>query len=714
MSSRNYSITLKLLPLLLLLGWMEAGCRQGKSYAADPPPNATACSSAYESLARAGKFIHLEKRPFEPGTGELDVRAALQLTADVPLERRSAFFKIPDLKYPEIRIDRIYRTDRSPSKRSDDAAGYNTPKGRSGYSELDAGGGEAVWENAMVASHLMVQVQPGLPAEAVHKGLPAGFRAYAKLTKNGVYLATIPTDREEAIERAILELSKHPDFFAYAEPDFISFATEQTPNDLNAGSQWHLGKISAPLGWDKITHPPDSNSANKTIVAVFDTGVDYSHPDLAGNIWQNPNPIAAPAGGGAAGTIFGDVHGWSFGAASPAPPQGTNDPMDEVGHGTHVAGILGASGNNATATTPGNNTCGVCWGVEILPLKILQYNKLTHAIYGFYSAAIDALDYMNSLNSGGQQVRVANHSWGGAGYSASLENTFNGTLFIAYPATSTYSSGKTTIEVDITTPASFPALVPPFSMAGMTITAGPGVVGARVLSATVSNGGAHATLALNKKTMAPSSSGPGSNPLRAANLTLSFPSMSSGVVHVAAAGNNNQDSDLVPVYPASFISPFILSVGASDSDDKRLAATSLSTASNYGATSVDLFAPGKEIWSTKAVTRPALPQVDAPSGTSMAAPQVSGALALLFMLHPELSDEQGRQLIIDSVDVIAPAARLAPNPLQCVSKGRLNLATVLNSTDRPDQHGVNGGVATGSSALGIKPLDSIAGKYPRR
>ena len=75
------------------------------------------------------------------------------------------------------------------------------------------------------------------------------------------------------------------------------------------------------------------------MVGVIDTGVDYNHKDLAANIWTNPGEIAGNGIDDDGNGYIDDVHGWDF-------CNGDNDPMDDNGHGTHVAGTIGAVGNN--------------------------------------------------------------------------------------------------------------------------------------------------------------------------------------------------------------------------------------------------------------------------------------------------------------------------------------------------------------------------------
>ena len=139
----------------------------------------------------------------------------------------------------------------------------------------------------------------------------------------------------------------------FAEPNYVRHLTATLPNDPRFGDLWGLNQaadhdIDAPEAWDLNT------GSGSVIVAVIDSGVSYTHPDLAPNIWINDDP----AGGGdndGNGKVD-DTRGWDF-------VQEDNTPLDFNGHGTHVAGTIGAQGNNALGVT------GVNWDVAIMPLR---------------------------------------------------------------------------------------------------------------------------------------------------------------------------------------------------------------------------------------------------------------------------------------------------------------------------------------------------------
>src|SRR3989338_6603632 len=119
-------------------------------------------------------------------------------------------------------------------------------------------------------------------------------------------------------------------------------ALARTPDDSRYGEQWYLEKISAPAAWDVATGTRD------VIVAVLDSGVDLDHPDLAANLWTNLGEIAGNGADDDQNGYVDDVRGWDFidDDATPAPNQNGAWTTDGVAHGTVIAGLIGAVGNN--------------------------------------------------------------------------------------------------------------------------------------------------------------------------------------------------------------------------------------------------------------------------------------------------------------------------------------------------------------------------------
>ncbi len=128
------------------------------------------------------------------------------------------------------------------------------------------------------------------------------------------------------------------------------------PDDPLFNQQWGMAMLQAPQAWDIAT------GSDAVVVAVIDTGVDYSHPDLADNIWTNTAELAGVRGVDDDGNGFvDDIQGWDFAGDG---ENEDNDPLGDDSHGTHVAGIIAAGGNN------GMGVAGVCWNLKIMPIKI--------------------------------------------------------------------------------------------------------------------------------------------------------------------------------------------------------------------------------------------------------------------------------------------------------------------------------------------------------
>ncbi|WKZ56762.1 MAG: S8 family peptidase [Bdellovibrionota bacterium] len=301
-------------------------------------------------------------------------------------------------------------------------------------------------------------------------------------------------------------------------PNYI-VRTSALPNDAYAPNLWGMlggaAGMNASSAWDVSTGSAD------VVVAVVDTGVDYTHPDLAQNMWINSAEIPGNGIDDDGNGYVDDIHGINAAANS-------GNPYDNNGHGTHVAGTIGARGNNAIGVA------GVNWNVRIMGLKFLGANGS-----GTLADAIKAIDYLVMMKNRGVNVRVANNSWGGGGYSAALYNA---------------------------------------------IAAAQGA----------------------------------------------------GVIFVAAAGNEANDNDVSPSYPASYELDNVVSVAALDSSGN------LAGFSNFGALGVDIAAPGVGILSTVPGGYQNL------SGTSMATPHVAGALALLLAYQPTLSAAQAINRLYDS------------------------------------------------------------------
>lgn len=232
---------------------------------------------------------------------------------------------------------------------------------------------------------------------------------------------------DETADQVVADYRKLPEV-EYAEVNGeISLDREDsalepvTPRDPQFSDQWALanngqqgGKqgadISAMRAWAVTTGTDD------VVIAVLDSGVDYTHDDLANNIWVRPANIP-PFEDDSAGAIQ-DLHGYNA-------IENNSDPMDDNGHGTHCAGIIGAEGGNDIGIA------GVNWKVQIMPLKFMNAGG-----FGTTKDAVEAINYVINRRKAGVNVRVISASWGSTAKSRALEDIIRkayeaGILFVA-------------------------------------------------------------------------------------------------------------------------------------------------------------------------------------------------------------------------------------------------------------------------------------------
>ena len=342
--------------------------------------------------------------------------------------------------------------------------------------------------------------------------------------------------------------------FEYVEPDRIVQGTYM-PNDpaLNNGTLWNLyntglnggsvdADIDAPEAWDI------QSDASGIIVAVIDSGVRYSHQDLNGNMWRNWGETPGNGRDDDGNGYVDDRFGINAIANS-------GNPMDAHGHGTHIAGIIGAVPDN------GVGCAGVALHVQIMALKFQDAE-----LYGVVSDAIECVDYARRHGA-----RIINASWADA--------------------------------VDYNSDALRDA-----------------IAAAR----------------------------------------------DAGIIFVTAANNQAQNNDDIPMYPGAFRLENMIVVAATNPNDE------LADWSNYGYHTVDLAAPGQTVYSTWAASDSAYRSF---SGTSMAAPHVAGACALVWARFPWLNYREVIDRILSTVD---PLPSLNG---RTVTGGRLNVRRALSEVN---------------------------------
>ncbi|HOJ97203.1 MAG TPA: S8 family serine peptidase [Methanospirillum sp.] len=301
-----------------------------------------------------------------------------------------------------------------------------------------------------------VKSQSGFMSVQAMANAEAGSRVVRDLSTSGAIGMQVVQVTGTSLSRAMEVYKTNPDVL-YVEPDYrISLSPiEKTstsapvqaqglraagtgwPNDPGYTQLWGLentgqtpfyGKpgadIKAPLAWGATT------GSSSVVIALIDTGVDYTHPDLSSNIWQNPGEYLNGADDDGNGYID-DIRGWNFVSKN-------NDPMDDNGHGTHCAGTMAAVGNNGIGVT------GVTWNAKIMPLKFLDSKGS-----GYTSDAISAILYARQKG-----VPIISCSFSGPGESQALKEAIDSSsaLFIC-------AAGNAGANSDITPqyPAGYPS-----------------------------------------------------------------------------------------------------------------------------------------------------------------------------------------------------------------------------------------------------------------
>jgi RHS repeat-associated protein len=391
-----------------------------------------------------------------------------------------------------------------------------------------------------------------------------------------------------------LQLMQNPSV-EFAEPNFVvkSDQLESSSNDPRLSEQWALNNVGQNGGQygsdiNAVSAWQRTQGSTTTVVAVIDSGIDFNHPDLLNNQWTNPT------------ATNGDLHGWDF-----VTDDGTI--KDEQGHGTGVAGIIAAQGNNGVGVS------GVMWRASLMSLRVLDETGT-----GDVANAVEAIDY-----AAAHGAQIINLSWGTEAYSIALKDAIDRAL-------------------------------------------------------------------------------------------------RRGVIVVCSAGNSGRNLDEISsaYYPASFDSPDLISVAGTDNRDQ------LASWSNFGGTRIAVAAPGENILTT---------QMGGSywnvSGTSAAAPLVSGVLGLMKTLRPAVNARQAKKAIIDSARQTASlAGRVASSGVVDAVKAIRGLPGLEDRNNRrqlPAQRYGSGGtgpggsfnttpppVTTGAPASDLQNLDQVRNAKP--
>jgi thermitase len=397
----------------------------------------------------------------------------------------------------------------------------------------------------------------------------------------GAYIkGTIPGQNIVVIKRPVFEIQSSViktynqlENVEVIEPNYV-YRASKVPNDPMLGQLWGMNNtaqadsesavgvagidIGAEQAWDIET------GSKNTIVAVIDTGVDYTNPDLAPNMWTNTKELNGTKGVDDDGNgVIDDIYGYN------AVTNG-GDPKDDHGHGSHCSGTIGAKGDD------GKGIVGVNWNTRIMAVKFLDANGS-----GSLDNALRAIDYATKMGA-----QVMSNSWGGGGESQTL---------------------KEAIERS------------------------------------------------NK----------------------------AGAIFVAAAGNDSNNNDTNPTYPASYAVPNILTVAAIDNKGQ------IASFSNYGKSSVHVGAPGVNIVSST------LAGYESWSGTSMATPHVSGIAALVLSHEPKLTNIELKNRIIATAKPISGLrGRVRSGGLANAYLALTNTLPIPDANDPANWQSMNVSVAT--------------------
>ena len=403
--------------------------------------------------------------------------------------------------------------------------------------------------------------------EMVRVKLPAGMS-----TAQAMVMMAKDDRVEYAVQNDVIKLTtdmsgEAQDGVAASKPENLNGQLWGINNEGQTGGKADAD-VDAPEAWTLQTGKTQAEGG--PLIAIIDTGINYNHEALQGNIWTNPGEIPGDGIDNDGNGVVDDIHGFNAAADS-------GDPLDDNDHGSHCAGSIAGNGNNS------KGLYGVSQKGNLMGVKFL-----TARGGGTLADAIESVLYATKMGA-----RVTSNSWGGGGFNQALYDAFK----------------------------------------------------------------------------------------------------SSPAMHIIAAGNESNNNDARPAYPATFDLPNVISVAATDHND------GIARFSNYGATTVDLGAPGVDILSS---TSGGPKEYKSFSGTSMATPHVTGAANLLLTQFPDMSNEELKSRLMNTGDSVASLQG------KTVSGKRLNANNAMETDNTapaaPNDFGVKkataGEVTVGFTATG--------------
>ena len=244
-----------------------------------------------------------------------------------------------------------------------------------------------------------------------------------ELDLSGNRLTLIRPAAETGIPAAVASYQKLS-YLEYAQPNYV-YHGMVTPNDSLYSAQWNMTQIQAPDGWDVAT---DSYA----FVGVLDTGIDYNHPDLGANVYARPGEVPGNSLDDDANGFVDDVYGYDFWNVD-------GDPMDDHNHGSHVAGIAGAVGDNSIGVA------GTAWSAYLVALKVLSSSNT-----GLSATLASGIDYATNNN-----IRILNASLQNYSYDATVLTALNN--FGNVGGIVVVAAGNNSDDLDTTVSSRYPA-----------------------------------------------------------------------------------------------------------------------------------------------------------------------------------------------------------------------------------------------------------------